>query len=219
MISSISHVAADSVILSATFPITIIVHCLSWIRSESVSLHRLVNLAIEFGNNWVRVCHLLIAHTLSDILLQQIQIDQTLLARTQIWRHSNHSLLSSAVPILFHISKLDWGTNGSFRPRLHRLCLTEWACSSNWLSISDLSASLVLFDLCLMYLTLVPDGPLSTLSLILWHHVDLKLLDQFLHIFPLLLVIQQLFRLCELRLDPHGPVGILILTLEFCLHR
>ena len=219
MISSISHVAADSVILSATFPITIIVHCLSWIRPESVSLHRLINLAIEFGNNWVRVCHLFIAHALSDILLQQIQIDQTLLARTQIWCHSNHFLLSSTVAILFHISKLDWGTHGSFRPRLHRLCLTEWACSSDWLSISDLSASLVVLDLCLMHLTLVPYGPLSTLPLILWHHVDLKLLYQFLHIFPLLLVIKQLFRLSELILDPHDPVRLLILTLEFCLHR
>lgn len=213
MIGCISHVAADSVIFTATFPITIIVHCLSWIRSESVSLHRLVNLAIEFGNNWVRVCHLFIAHTLSDILLQQIQIDQALLARTQIWRHSNHSLHSYAVLILFHISKLNWGTNGSFWPRSHRLCLTEWACSSHWLSISDLSASLVVFDLGLMHLTLVPDGPLSTLSLILWHHVDLKLLDQFLHIFPLLLVIQQLFRLGKLRLDHRGPVGVLFLTL------
>ena len=219
MISSISHVAADSVIFTATFPITIVVHCLSWIRSKSVSLHRLVNLAIEFGNNWVRVCHLFIPHTLSDIFLQQIQIDQTLLAWTQIWCHSNHSLLSSTLVILFYISKLDWGTHGSFRPSFHRLCLTEWVCSSYWLSISDLSASFILFDLGLMYLTLVPDGPLSTLPLILWHHVDLQLLDQFLHIFPLFLVIKQLSRLSELILDPRGPVGFLFLPLEFCLHR
>jgi hypothetical protein len=41
----------------------------------------------------------------------------------------------------------------------------------------------------------------------------LKLLDQFLHIFPLLLIIQQLFRLGKLRLDHRGPVGVLFLTL------
>ncbi len=70
-----------------------------------------------------------------------------------------------------------------------------------------------------MYLTLVPTGPLSTLPLILWHHVDLKLLDQFLHIFPLLLAIQQFFNLSELRLDPLDPVGLLILPFKVCLHR
>ena len=189
IISRISHVAADSVVLTATFPITIIVHYLSWIRSESVSLHRLVNLAIEFGNNRVWVCHLFIAHTLSDVLLQQIQIDQPLLAWTHIWRHSNHLLISCTVPIIFQHSNLDRGAYGSFRSSFHRFCLTDWAWSSDRLCISELSASLVLLDLSLIYITLVPAGPLTTLPLILWHQVDLKLLNQVLHIFPLLVVI------------------------------
>ena len=219
MIWCISHVAADSMVLTPTFPITIIVHYLSWIRSESVSLHRLVNLAIEFGNNRVRVCHLFITHTLSDVLLQQIQIDQALLARTHIWRHSNHLLISCALPIIFQHSNLDWATYGRFRTSFHRLCLTDWAPPSDRLCISELPASLVLLDLALIYLTLVPARPLSALPLILWQNVDLKLLDQLLHIFPLLVVIQQLLRLSELRLDPHGPVGFLILPLKFCLHR
>jgi hypothetical protein len=145
-------------IFTTTFPVVIVVDTFPRIRSECISLDRLMDNVVEFRYNRVRIFYLFHPHGLPDFLLNQIKVNQALSGGTHIRCLPKRSICLS-IPILF--------LNLTYRPTsyssLGSSLIAFNNCDSHRLGITSLPSSLVFIKLILMNnkLTLVFDCLIS----------------------------------------------------------